>query len=252
MTLLRTYTLPTWLRLSFLAAIPLIAVGMLALGLWQLSRLQERRALNAQIRSRLDQPAIALNSATLPDDLQTLDYRPVHVRGTFDVSQEIVWKNQALNGAPGVHVITPLRLAGSEMAVLVDRGWIPYTEAEPEARAAYPPPSGEVDVSGMIRIPARRTSSLSPADPPLGPERPRLDAWFWMDVTQIQAQVPYPFLPILIVQAPDSKAVELPVRSYDLQLDEGPHLTYAIQWFSFAAIAILGPLIYWRQSRRQP
>lgn len=242
--------LPRWLKSLFLFAIPVIAFGMLGLGVWQLSRLQERRAQNAFIQARTQAPPAALPAHLGSDAWSEWDYRPVSVRGEFDPTQEIVWKTQAYNGAPGVHVVTPLRLAGESSAVLVDRGWLPYLQAEPEQRAAYPPPSGEVTITGLVRVPAVRVSGLSPRDPPLSAAQPRLDGWFWLDTRAIQGQMPYPLLPVVIVQAPEPGAAGLPLRDYNLQFDDGPHLSYAIQWFSFAAIAIIGPLVYWRRERR--
>jgi surfeit locus 1 family protein len=243
--------LPRWLKSLFLFSIPVITLGMLCLGFWQLSRLQERRTQNAFIAARTQTPPVALPTQLGNGDWGEWDYRPVSVRGVFDPAQEIVWKTQAYNGAPGVHVITPLRLAGESSAVLVDRGWLPYLEAEPEKRAAFPPPTGEVIVTGLVRVPAVRISDLSPRDLPLGPDRPRLDGWFWLDTRAIQGQMPYPLLPVVVVEAPEPGATGLPVRELNLQLDDGPHLSYAVQWFSFSAIAFFGPLIYWLRERRR-
>lgn len=242
---------PAWLRGIFLAAIPVVFAGMLALGVWQLSRLQERRAHNAEIAARLAEPPAPVTPQLFSADLAALDYRPAEARGVFDPAQEVVWRNQARSGAPGVHVITPLRLAGGEVAVLVDRGWLPYTQAELPARAAYPPPTGEVVIAGVLRLPARRSADFLPADPTLSPDLPRLDAWFWLDIEQIQAQIPYPLLPLLLVQTTGADSQRLPLAEFTPDLTDGPHLSYAIQWFAFAAIALFGPLLYWRQSRRR-
>jgi surfeit locus 1 family protein len=244
---MKTYSLPGWLRVLLLIAIPVIALGMVALGFWQLSRLEQRRLVNAEIRARLDEPPLDLNETPLPSDLEGLEYRPAAARGTFDFENEIVWRNQEHAGAPGVHVITPLRLTGVDEAVLVDRGWIPYTEAEPAARRAYQSPEGELSMSGLLRLPARRTADFLPADPTLSPALPRLDSWFWLDIGQIQAQVPYALLPVIVAQTPGSEAPQLPIPSAELDLSEGPHLVYAVQWFAFAAIALVGPLLYWRR-----
>jgi surfeit locus 1 family protein len=241
---------PAWLRAVFLAAIPVVFFGMLALGVWQLNRLQERRARNAEIAARLAEPTAPVAPALFAGDLAALDYRPAEARGTFDPAQEIVWRNQPRSGAPGVHVITPLRLAGSDAAVLVDRGWLPYTQAEPSARAAYPAPAGETLIAGVLRRPVPRTADFLPADPVLSPDLPRVDAWFWLDIEQIQAQVPYPLLPMLLVQTSGADAYQLPLAEFTPDLSDGPHLSYAIQWFAFAAIALFGPLLYWQHSRR--
>ena len=242
--------LPGWLRLLLLAGIPVAGVAMIGLGMWQLTRLQERRALNAEIRRRLAEPQLELTDATLTETAR-LEYQPVVVRGVYDFSQEIVLRNRAHEQAPGVHVITPLTIAESEAAVLVDRGWIPYEAASPEARAAYHTPTGEVIVEGILRASQVRASTFLPADPTVGPRLPRLDAWYWLTIGQVQRQAPYPLLPMFIEQAPSQNPSQLPVSGYDLDLSEGPHLSYAIQWFAFATILVVGPLAYWYQQRRK-
>jgi surfeit locus 1 family protein len=244
--------LPGWVRILLVSTIPVVAIGMLGLGVWQLERLQERRTLNAEIRRRLAEPPLTLNGSLLTDTAR-LEYRPVRVRGVFDFSQEIVLRNRAHAEMPGVHVITPLKIQGSEKAVLIDRGWIPYEVSNPATRAAYHTPVGEVEVKGILRRSQTRPYSFLPVDPTLSPELPRLDEWYWLNIDQIQAQVSYPLVPMLMAAAPaeDAQGSQLPIAGYDIDLSEGPHLSYAIQWFAFAAIAVFGPLAYWRQHRKQ-
>src|SRR5438874_885048 len=123
----------------------LVAVGavvMIGLGVWQLQRLGERRALNRQISARMAQASTDLSHQRggLPE------YTPVLATGVYDFANEIVLRNRAHDEQPGVHVLTSLRLASSDQAVLVDRGWIPYTDADPAARAAYDHPTTVVIV----------------------------------------------------------------------------------------------------------
>jgi surfeit locus 1 family protein len=232
--------------LFWIALVALGASSMIALGVWQLGRLQERRALNAAIAGRLDHPPIALPGA-LPD-VRDMEYRPVVVSGTFDFSHEIVLRNRALNGAPGFHLLTPLRIEGGQDAVLVDRGWIPYEAASPELRQPYARPAGPVTVQGLIRLSQARPASLAPADPPLAPDRPRLDAWFWPDLARIQEQIPYPLLPFYVEQDPGPDRRVIPAPVHDIDLSDGPHLSYAIQWFAFAAILVVGSLALARRN----
>jgi surfeit locus 1 family protein len=244
--------LPTWVRALVLAALLVAALTMIGLGVWQLGRLQERRALNADIRRRLSEPPLALDGSSLADAAQW-EYRRVIVRGVFDFSQEIVQRNRAHQQAPGVHVITPLKIAGSATAILVDRGWIPYESGAPAARAAYQTPAGEVAVEGVLRASQTRPYPFLPADPTRGPDDSRLDQWYWLNVEQIQQQIPYPLLPMFVELAPSEPAgpIQLPISGYEIDLSDGPHLSYAIQWFAFAAIAVVGPLAYWVQQRRR-
>ncbi|MEK9164479.1 MAG: SURF1 family protein [Chloroflexota bacterium] len=223
---------------------------MIGLGLWQLSRLQERRARNAEIVGRMNQPPITVTGAPL--DATALEYRRVAVTGTFDFSQEVILRNKSKNESPGVHLLTPLKIDGSEDAVLIDRGWIPYTASDPQLRTAYATPTGVVTVSGLLRASQPRLSPLLPADPALGPGLPRLDSWFWTDVDQIQKQIPYPLLPFFVEQSAGPDPTALPLAGSEIDLSNGPHLSYAIQWFSFATILVVGSIVLARQRSQPP
>ena len=239
----------TWRGWLVAALVGAMALTMVGLGLWQLDRLAQRRAENAVVAERLAAPPVDLNAAA-PADLP--EYQPVRLRGAFDFSEEIVLRNRAHLDSPGVHVLTPLRLAGSEVAVLVDRGWIPYTEAEPALRAAYQQPTGEVTLEGIVRPSQTREFAFLPADPTLSPAQPRVDAWFRVNLPQIQEQVPYRLLPYYVEAGPGANPQRLPISGYALDQSEGPHLGYAIQWFAFATILVIGSLALWRQRAGRP
>jgi surfeit locus 1 family protein len=230
-----------WLGLT----LTIIALTLLFvfLGFWQLQRLGQRRAANARIIARMDQPALALDGSAL--NPEQADLRRATVRGVYDPAHEIVLRNRTYNDSPGVHVITPLRISGSDAAILVDRGWIPYDQADPARRAAFAPPAGAVEVPGILRRPQTRTTALTPADVAPADGSP-LTAWHRVDIARIQAQTPYPLLPVFMEQARTEGAFALPRPDPDIALDEGPHLFYAIQWFAFALIASLGYVLLLR------
>ncbi len=239
---------PAWLRWLVTITAPIAVATMIGLGIWQLERLAERRATNAAVLVRQDLPAIDLNQESVAA-LGEVEYRSATVRGTYDPSGEVYWRNQEDSGRPGMHVVTPLRLEGGQGAVLVDRGWLPLAGPSDVDAAAFPPPAGVVDLSGWIRVPPTRTSALSPFDPVPGPGEPPLKAWFWMDPSLIQGQLGYELLPIVLM-ADHVGSAEGPLSPERPALDEGPHLGYAIQWFSFALITVVGLVAYWRTSRR--
>jgi surfeit locus 1 family protein len=161
----------------------------------------------------------------------------VTVRGTFDSSHEVVLRNRTRGGTPGVDILTPLRIAGSEQAVLVDRGWVPllqYDQAALQQWAAM----GEAQVTGIARASQVATSSWGPQD--IDPASGELKTWFRADIGRIGKQVPYALLPIWIEAQPDAAAPDLPHPQPSIQLSEGSHLSYALQWFSFAVIGLAG------------
>lgn len=240
-----------WLLKHLFVLVVLLA--LINLGLWQLRRLEERRTLNANIAAALEQPPLVLTGeeAVNPD---ALHFQRVSVTGTFDNAQAIVLRNQSLDNIPGLHLVTPLRLSDSDRTVLVDRGWIPRGQADPDPASliAYDLP-GEVTIEGIAyRTQTRSSGWLSPLDPPLKEGQTRLVAWFRVDIDRIQEQVPYPLLPIFIKQLPDSNTApnSLP-QPEGVTLDEGPHLGYAIQWFSFAGILVITYTVFLRQEFRK-
>jgi surfeit locus 1 family protein len=227
--------------------VALLCALFLTLGFWQLQRLEQKRAANALILARMQEPPLTLSGQAL--DPEQANLRRATVRGTYDYSQEIVLRNRTLNEIPGVHVIVPLRIAGSEAAVLVDRGWIPYEMADPAQRAQFRGAAGEVEVSGILQQSQKRPGSIAPADPPLGPDRPRLDAWHRVDIPRIQEQIPYPLLPLYLEedQTPGEPVRRFPRAEPELALSEGSHLGYAVQWFAFAGILLGGYVLFFRQ-----
>jgi surfeit locus 1 family protein len=227
-----------------------LAALCVRLGFWQLDRLAQRRAQNALINARMNQPAQAIDGAGV--DLEDMDYRRVELRGVYDSAHEVILRNRALEGVPGVHVLTPLRLsqgAGAPAAVLVDRGWLPLELAAPEERRAYAAPPGEVVVTGLAR--RSQAGAGGPPDPALPAGQTRRDAWFRVDIGQIEQQTGYALLPFFVEQTPAPGDPDLPRRTPPTDLGEGSHLSYTIQWFSFAAILLIGYGAFMVQRLRQ-
>jgi surfeit locus 1 family protein len=230
----------------------IIAISVqVRLAVWQLERLQERRAYNARVQYQLDQPPLTLDTRTPLDDLSTMEYRTVVVRGEFDSTQEVALRGQSWNGTLGARLLTPLRIAGSDRAVLVDRGWIPYEETENDRWPQYAQP-GEVVVRGRIRASRQETGLGFRTDPTPAPGE-RLTAWNQANVEAIGAQLPYPLLPVYIQQAPEPDPdTLLPYAGLSpLDLSEGSHLGYAGQWFMFAIVFAVGYPLFVRHQLRE-
>jgi surfeit locus 1 family protein len=176
-----------------------------------------------------------------------MEYRSVTVRGEYDPSQEVLLRNQVWEDRLGFHVLTPLVIEGSEYAVLVDRGWIPFDQADREMRGQFAEP-GVVQISGTIRRGQGKPDFGGVPDPTLQPGQTRLDAWNVVNLSRIQEQSNLKLLPVYVQQAPDSAWSGLPYRSLpEIELSEGSHLSYAIQWFTFAAILAAGYPIFLRR-----
>jgi cytochrome oxidase assembly protein ShyY1 len=145
-----------------------------------------------------------------------------------------------------VWVLTPLRLADGN-GVIVLRGFLPSQGTLERVPDDAEPPTGEVAITGLVQETQTR-GAFGPTDPADG----RLTTMARADVARIAKQMPYPILPAYVqlqTQQPPQPGPQPRVLPEPV-LDEGPHLSYAIQWFIFTTIAIVGyPLILRRKAR---
>lgn len=219
----------------------LVAATCVRLGFWQLDRLEQRRARNAAIRAAGALPPVRLDSAApAPSaDPRTLAWRRAEAAGRYHHAGDMVLRGRSRAGRPGVHLVSPLVLADGRV-VMVNRGWVPA----PDGSTADVRPlrtAGPVRVSGAL-LPL-------PSDPDRGIPVPggRAGAdttWRRVDLAVARERVPGPVIPLLLQQLPAGGAEGSPPVPEPLpELSQGSHLSYAVQWFSFAAIAVAGFLI---------
>jgi surfeit locus 1 family protein len=229
---------PTSRRIA-IVGLMLVAAVCVRLGIWQLDRLSERRAANRIALAARARPPIELTGG--PGPTAELDDRWVVAEGVYDREHEVVIRGQALQGAPGVYVVTPLRLAASDSAVLVLRGFVPSADA---VRA---------DLDSLNEPGTLRVRGL--ASPIRSGGGQRLDysgraTWARLDLEPLRAWIPYPLLPVVLRQAPDSSLPRFPRRLEPPELDNGPHLGYAIQWFLFGGMAAAFAVLVVGRTRR--
>jgi surfeit locus 1 family protein len=208
----------------------LLGVGVAAvcvrLGLWQLDRHAERRAWNAQVEARLAAPPLLLTSGIGANPADSLAYRRARATGVFAFADQAVDLHRSRRGAPGVFVVTPLRF-GDGTGILVNRGWTFAPDGRTADLGALVEPDSTL-VEGVLLPPAGRLA--------VRPE---------------SLAVGYPLFPLVLrrtarpADAPSGLVeAELPPRG------SGPHLSYAVQWFAFAGIALVGGGILARRSGR--
>ncbi len=216
------------------------SVVMIRLGFWQIDRLAGKRAFVAQSLAQIEAEPLLITGNETDLDARALRHRQATVQGQYDYENEVAVKNKSYQGRPGYHILTPMRIANSDRAVLVDRGWIANADFDPNT-VGVAPENPENKVEGRIAPPDFR-----PEDAEI-PDEPRLE-WYRVDIEGIQAQTPYELLPFFIALTPSETGQESPIPNPpEIVLDEGPHLAYAIQWFVFAAVV---PLVYAFQVRK--
>lgn len=219
----------------------LIAVGvMVRLGIWQLNRLQGRRAANAAIERQINAPPLPLDAQTAANtDPATLTFRRVSVQGTWDYAHEVELRYRSFDGQAGIHLLTPLRIEGSDTYLLVDRGWIPYQQADQTDRRAYQQ-SERAAIEGLVN--QSNTQGDTKTDP---------GTFSQIDIPAISAQLPYPLLPYYVQRLPSGNNQTLPKSEGEPDLSNGTHLAYMIQWWAFAGTLLITYIIFANQTMQQ-
>ncbi len=233
---------PLWL-LSHLFSLFLVVL-FVNLGFWQLRRHDEKVKRRDTITARAEEPAAPLTSLLVGrdgTDVEDLRYRSATVEGTYVTGDDVMIDNRSKDGLPGAWIVTPMRLDDGSV-VAVNRGFEGYDSGE---LVIPPPPSGQVRITGTV-VPwdgrncgIRRDDSGTVA----GAACLRRDA--------VEEAVGSTVLPVVVQRvssAPTESDVLSPVPLPEIDL--GPHRSYAVQWFIFATIGVVGyPLILRRVAR---
>lgn len=220
------------------------AAVCIRLGVWQLDRLDRRRAFNLQVETMRAAELLDLNQST-PQNIASMEWRAVTVTGEYDFENQIALRNQYNEGAYGFHLIAPLLYDGG--AVLVDRGWIPAESDSTSDDWRVYDEDGPVAVTGQIRLGQGKPIIGGVADA-LPMDGTRLEVWNNLDLGKISGQFPYPILEIFIQPniAADDDAPPIAYQPV-VELTEGSHFGYALQWFTFAVILSVGYPFYLRK-----
>jgi surfeit locus 1 family protein len=223
----------------FVAFAVFAAAVCVRLGFWQLHRRDERRARNALIVARLDSEVVDVGA--LPRDSVAARFRRVRVSGALDYDHELVYATRTRRGSPGVNLLTPVRRPGNDTAILVDRGWV-YSPDGSTVDATKWRDRDSVFTGYVEEVPSTGGATFT--------SRPNVIARLSYDV--VAKALPYPVAPVYVVALPGADTTTAADRIARLTvppLDEGPHLSYAIQWFGFATVALVGAAFVIRQAR---
>lgn len=232
---------PSLHRIVLFGVTLLLAAGCLGLGIWQLRRLASRRASNrATLEGRAQPPLLIEGQAGPGMDVN----RRARVSGVLDEQREFVLRDRVVQGVPAVVILTPLRIAGRDTALLVNRGYVPAPDAVTPRAGSWSEP-GPVHYEGVLL-----------AFPDRGDGQPLShggrETWKSLDLTAMRARLPYPLgATYLIAEADSAAGVEhtvrgraYPFRAQTPPLNEGPHLMYAVQWFGIAAAIVAFGIIF--------
>lgn len=223
-------------------------VATLNLGSWQWNRGQQRSALHAAIEARQNAAPVGLRELlAAPGEGGELLHRPVVLRGEWVADRTVFLDNRQMNAVPGFYVVTPLRLAGSDATVLVQRGWVQRNFSQREQLPAVQTPAGAVEVRGRLAPPPAKLYAFAKEEK--GAIRQNLD------LASFRAETGLRLLPLSVQQlGPPSEGL---LRQWpQAGSGAGKNYGYAFQWWALAAlIAILYvwfQLVVPRRQQRHP
>jgi cytochrome oxidase assembly protein ShyY1 len=231
----RFLLMPRWLAGHVLLVVTVVT--FVNLGLWQLQRLDARRDHNALVTERLAAPPVPLDEllATAGRELSALEYRRVTVDGRYRADGQVLTAPRSRDGRPGPQVLTVLQRDGGA-ALLIDRGWIPFDRDA----SAPAPPAGDVRIDGIVRGP--EPGGIGDGDQVARIVPSQIAGRVGQDLPDFYVE--------LWDQQPATAGAPLPGAAPELS--EGSHQSYALQWFTFALIALVGyPALVWRTARER-
>jgi surfeit locus 1 family protein len=207
----------------------LVIILFVKLGLWQLSRAEERDVRHMNLEYFAQQPAVTIPSVLVK--LEDYQYRKVEVRGKFIADHSIFLDNKLHQGVAGYHVLTPLQLENSSMNVMVNRGWI----SGGGDRSKLPEvitPEDLVEISGFIVAPTIKALSLSD-EQSIEKVWQNFDLDIYRDKTKLMLQ------PLLLLQH-DNTIDDGLVRQWEKsESGSAKNIGYAFQWFSLAIATLI-------------
>ena len=214
----------------------------IAAGNWQRARMHYKQGLRAQYDAALAAPALrASDIPAAPADLAGLRYRTVELTGAFDNAHTFLLDNQVQGGRVGYDVVSPLRMADARV-VLVDRGWVVQGRTRAEL-PALPAPAGPVTLRGRIVLPPRAFD----LEARKGTDSSWPVVWQRLDLDAFERLSGAAVLPVLIEQTAPLREGDQLVRAWpDPDFGVDTHRIYMVQWYAFAAIAI----VFWTVTHR--
>lgn len=219
-------------------------IVLTSLGVWQLRRAGEKQAIEMALKERGDRKPLQIGNT----QLQAVDgeYRKGIARGRFDNKHTLFLDNQVYRGQAGYYVLTPLRLDGSENAILVNRGWVPANLYRQQLPQIEDTPRSLITIHGTLRRPFKAPLFLGGEESWGSAGWPKLIQY--IDISKLQPEVGYTLQPLVLQLASDEPYGF--VRQWPPALTVGPqrHIAYAIQWFAMAFIAMVVCVILYRRT----
>ena len=218
--------------IGFFLFVVMCALLFTRLGFWQFHRLEHRLDRNEVIRAHEKAAPVPLESVLTPGEKvdDESEWTRVSATGSYDVTNQLTVKFSTRDGAPGVDVVTPLVLESGD-AVLIDRGWMETSNTMDKPVVPKPPP-GEVTITGWMR----QNNGTNEGANQLANGQVRA-----ISSVALGKAVPYRLYDgYLNLRSESPKPATALAAEPEPELGQGPHLFYALQWWFFALLGVVG------------
>lgn len=233
-----------------LIAAVIVILGMLRLGVWQLSRAEEKQQILDQQFSQASSTPVPIQSLIVQNKLDTdLRFKQVVIEGRYDEHRSIFIDNQVLDSKVGYLVFTPMQVAGTDFWVFVNRGWLPVGQS----RATLPEIMTKQDshtVYGRL--------NTAPARPPMLSEDfvlPQTPLWPYLSIKEAERKMNFSLLPLVVELAPEFEGeIEPSLQRRWREINDrwvATHKGYAFQWFAMALAFAIACIVLFIRSNRQ-
>ncbi|SCZ53569.1 SURF1 family protein [Thiohalomonas denitrificans] len=214
----------------------LLSALCLQLGFWQLHRAEEAEVRSAMVREQANREPVFIKGVETAG--AELFYRRALARGRFEMKHRFWVEGRRPDGRQGLQYIVPLHIAGSELRVLVNRGWVARPETS-VTRARQP-----AEIEGLLVRPAVPTLQLTDSNKAFG------DRWPYLDPERYARSHNVAVAPFVLVE--DSRlAGELLKAELGRADKRGMHIGYALQWFAFAVLLLLFLAVLGKNRQRE-
>jgi surfeit locus 1 family protein len=220
---------------------------LIRLGFWQLDRLEQRKIFNQHYLEQLSSTPLDLNEFENKNELVEMEYRNVEVSGYYDFQHEIYLQNQAWENLPGYRVVTPLVIENNVGVVFIDRGWIGLEDLD-QINSINQEYDQIQEINGIIR------KSQSGDDFGL---RSSIEIqnenrfYLFINLEQLQSVMEDEIYPIYVQLDGENNSIKPFSKLPEIEITEGPHFGYAIQWFFFASLLGFGYPFFVRKQMKE-
>ena len=205
---------------------------LMSLGFWQLDRTEEKRRILEQQEAKSRMPTLQISEKK--ELLDVITWRKLAVTGRYLPEYQILVDNKVHQGQVGYYVVTPLQIGNSDIAVLINRGWVKATDSR-DKLPVIETPRTTVTVYGTAKLNTKDIVTFSDGNR-LGKSWPALVRW--VDIKELDQDIPFKFKEYLLLQAPETnqdyirdwKTVTSPPEK---------NMSYAVQWFTLAGALLI-------------